>query len=472
MSTLRRADAVSIPASPEDVLNAAIETLLRLESLHGLWDAKVLGYPVWPHLRLRAYNRLLQHGQAAPAATKRARSLERAPASLQDLVQKLLPAVGQRDIWVLGSTAYRRWIGHDSKSVFAHDVDRAFSDRVVYLETNPTNQNRIADGNVVFLDALFDTARTLAARTARFVPHAVADHICRFGELGLSPFEVIREAAFGQLWRGVSELLVAGARPKAAFVLCSYNQHIPLQAVLRNAGVPLIELQHGVIHESHPGYVFEPSFAAPHAPDQLVVFGKHYGQLLDRVSPYFRGRWHVGGHPWIRTKLEGRKPAVEPLVVVFGQNVGFVQSHLDKFAAELRAVLPADTRVVLKPHPNEKEVERVYENATSAGVELASPQVDSYDLLSRCRLAVCMFSTIAVEALAFSCTSVVLPSPNWFDELKLLVEQGFVQVAESAADVARLCDATRDGSELGDIAQRLFGVGEAPLDFSALLPNV
>ncbi len=450
-------------------MNAAIQTLLRLESLHDLWDARVLGYPVWPHLRLRAYNRLLAHEQGVPAATKRTRSLERAPASLHDLTNKLLPALRQRDIWVLGSSTYRRAVDGASKSVFAHDVDAAFGERVVYLETNPTNQARVAEPNVVFLDALYDAARSIAARSARFVPAAVTEHISRFTDLGLSPFEIAREAAFGHLWRGAGELLLAGARPKAVFVLCAYNQHIPMQAAVRDAGVPLVELQHGVIHDSHPGYIFQPSFAAPHAPDHLVVFGQHYGKLLNEHSPYFRGRWHVGGHPWLKAKLATHRRSTEPLVVVFGQNVAAVQQRLNAFATQLRGVLPPGLRVLLKPHPVEKDVDRVYADAISAGVELAVPNADSYELLSRCRVSVSVFSTIAVEALAFSCTSVVLPSPDWFDELKQLVEQGFVQVAEDADAVARLASETSP-SEATDVARRLFGAGEPALDYTTFLP--
>lgn len=454
-------------------MNRAIESLLELEEQHDLWRRSVLGHRVWPQLRLATYNRLLENQHKAVDATSRQRALARAPASLRDLTQKLLPALSRHDLWVISSSMYRRNVEGRALNVFTSELERQLGERLVFLETNPLARPRVAQANVVFTDALYDAARTLAARTARALPEHLASGLPDIPGLGLSAFEVLREAVFGRLWRGVGELLIRTARPRALFVLCAYSHQSPLLLAARAHRIPVIELQHGVIHDSHPGYVFGPSFDPRHAPDRLIVFGEHYGQLLDRHSAYFRGRWAVGGHAWLKRRAETAQSLRggdrdEPLVVLFGQNVIAVQQQLCDFALALRRACPSQVRILVKPHPAEKSPSTAYAAATEAGVRLASRDDDSYALLSRCRVAVSVFSTIAVEALAFRCSSVVLPSEHWFDELRLLLDAGFVRLASAASDIVSLLDAPSVPEERSELARRLFGVGEPRFDFGTL----
>lgn len=455
-------------------MNRAITTLLELELREGLWEREVLGYPVWAELRLACYHRLFEQGAMAsplPQATRRLRSWERLPASARDLSTKLLPALRQRDVWVLGSTRYRRSDAAGvSRSIFCKDLEEQLGERLLFLETNLTHAASSPQPNLVYLDALRDLARSAASRSARWLPAAWAAGLER-PELGLDAQSVLTEAVYGRGWGQLASALLAQGRPRALIVLCAYDQHIPFQLEARARGIPVIELQHGVIHESHPGYVFGPSLSPPHAPDHLIVFGEHYGRVLESGSAYWAKRWSVGGHPWLkarRTEHEGS--AAEELIVLFGQNVPSVQQRLSTLALELRVLLP-HARVVLKPHPAEKDTSTLYAQLLKAGVEVAPPGSDSYELLGRCRVAVSVFSTIAVEALAFHCASVVLRSPSWFEDIRAFVGAGFLHAADGADDVAQVYRQTEAPHRAG-IDRRLFGVGETTLDFARLIEEL
>lgn len=457
-------------------MNRAIATLLELEQSEGLWSRQVLAYPVWAVLRLGCYHRLLAEGAAAgagvPGALRRRRSWDRAPTSARDVAAKLLPALRERDVWVLGSTLYRRGEANGtSRSIFAQHLEQQLGSRLVFLEANATQAGRSPAENVVFLDVLRDLARTLASRSARWLPVAWAGGLGR-SELGLDARAVLTEALYGNAWRQVARALFAQGKPRAVFVLCAYGQHIPFQLEARARGVPIIELQHGVIHESHPGYVFGPGVAPQHAPDHLVAFGEHYGRLLESGGSYWKGRWSVGGHPWLKAKRAAfaERPQ-DDSIVLFGQNVPAVQQQLRALALELRRVLPADVRVVLKPHPAEKNAAEIYAGISEQGVVVAAPGSDSYEQLGRCRVSVSVFSTIAVEALAFRCASVVLRSPHWFEDIRTFVEQGFIQVADGAADVVRVFREVGPARQTG-LDRALFGVGAPSLDFERLIETL
>jgi hypothetical protein len=203
------------------------------------------------------------------------------------------------------------------------------------------------------------------------------------------------------------------------FVLNGYHLFIPFQIAVREAGVPLIELQHGLIAESHPGYIFEGDPPVDHLPDHLVVFGRHFGELLEHESPRWAGRWSVGGHPWLKEKQRGVGDLADTTsgaVVLFSQSVDFVRERMRDLAIDLRARLDPSVRIILKPHPGERNVEEYYRPIVSKGVELAAPRDDSYALLRRCRVAISVYSTVAMEALAFRCNSVVLRSNSLPDD--------------------------------------------------------
>jgi hypothetical protein len=266
---------------------------------------------------------------------------------------------------------------------------------------------------------------------------------------------------------------VRRAKPKAVFVLNGYHLFIPIQIAVREAGIPLIELQHGIIHESHPGYVFGDMPEFEHLPDHLLVFGRHFGELLDRESPRWRGKWSIGGHPWLKRKRAGldRLPdSAFDTVVVFSQRYTPVREALRALLPELRSRVPAGLRLVLKPHPGEPDAVEYY--GKQPGLEFAAPSDDTYELLRRCRLSVSPYSTVAFEALAFRCRSAVLRTSLWMDDFRALVEQGVMIALDGATHAAELANLPVIGGAHDDLANRLFGVHEPDPDLTELIERI
>jgi len=71
--------------------------------------------------------------------------------------------------------------------------------------------------------------------------------------------------------------------------------------------------------------------------------------------------------------------------------------------------LPEAIEIMYKPHPREPLAAL---RAAWAGlaITLAEPAEDAYQLLSRCMASVTVYSTLAIEALAFPCRSIVVRS--------------------------------------------------------------
>jgi hypothetical protein len=458
--------------------NAAISRLLELERREHLWSRRVLGYPVWGLERLHRYRHELLGMETRFDVSKRG-GLEEARArfagpvgrSGRALLRGAIERLRERDIWVLSSASTRRPNEAGERvCIFAEHLREQLGERMIFLEYDAAGFTSPVQSDVLPIDAPMIAALAAGEVLGRTLPSVTVEESTRNA---LSPTPVrhlLRDAVYGHAMFRLARHWLARARPRAIFVINAYHFHTPFLLAARKANVPVIELQHGIIHESHPGYVHEEP--PPFLPDHLVVFGEHFGELLDRESPCWRGRWSVGGHPWLsRMVRHGAAGQARDSVVLFSQNDPPVLETLRQWIGPLRQALPAEVRLVIKPHPREHEPARHYGSVLGPGVELASNRDDSYALLNRCVVAATLYSTVAVEALAYPCRSAVIRCPYWNEDIKVLVDQGQLTAVSSPGELAALVRTSEGPSERA-VAERLFGIGKSPLDFAALLDSV
>lgn len=454
--------------------NQAISEIVAAETRGNLWERRVLGYPVWAMHRLQRYVDALFQDAPPAAARSVAERLDslRAPMqrSLADL-PGLRAASRERDIWVLSLSSYRRTDEHgESRCIFAEHLRRQLGPRLLFLERNNSGlQLPHTPADTIYLDAVHLPAMLSAKAVAPLFARTLDAELTQ-AFAPTPPALLCQLALYGRVMQRLAEEWLQRARPKAVFVVCGYQPFIPVQRAVRAAGIPLIELQHGVIHDSHPGYIFDAIGEQPHFPDRLVVFGRHSGELLDRESPRWRGRWSVGGHPWLKRQVEHARAAGHErrLCLVFSQNEQAVREQLRALLPELRAQLPESLTLMIKPHPREADHAEFWAPALMHGIELARHTDDTYSLLGRCRLALSVFSTVAIEAPAFGCPSVVLESPYWNEDIRQLVAQGTLIAARDAREIVAALD-HETWHDDADLAARLFGIGEPELDFATLI---
>lgn len=459
--------------------NAAIEAVLAAEEAGRLWERELLGFPVWGLERFRRY---CQHAQADSALTSnQPRGAERAAAelravaaSLGDLRRGAPPARG-RDIWLLSSSSYRRQGEGGARCIFADHLQRQLGDRLLFVEFNTARMPSLERDDTCFIDAvqvpLLTAAKAAAGPLARLARLPSADTLAAFAPT--SGRRLVDRALYGRGLLEVGRRWMDRNPPTAVFVLCGYNMHVPLQLAAAERGIPVIELQHGIVHESHAGYVYDQLPGVSPVPDHLVTFGAYFGRLVEREAPRWKGRWTVGGHPWLKAKAKSAAgPGERRTVLLFSQYLEPTRSRIRDVAATLRRRLPEPWHVALKPHPREADAAEFFAPAIDAGVELVPHSADSYVRLGTCDVAVSEYSTVSIEALAFPCRSVALRSPKWTEAMVELVEQGVLEAAGDGEDLAELVQREVPPGRRAEIARDLFGVGEPEPDFGALIERL
>jgi hypothetical protein len=452
--------------------NAAIRTLLEVEQRDALWERRVLGTPVWAMERLNEYRKLQRLAEGASSmASNQPAGARRVQVEIETFLRGLSHNVAGtdragRDLWVLSSSSYRRPDAEGAlQCPWTADLEEQLGPRLLFLESNTARVPSLDRSDHAWVDGV----QVPALIASRYGGHLLGG-IVRREMASLTSRRVWDRALYGRWMRRAAVGWLKLAVPRAVFVIDAYGMFVPVQMELKRRGIPLIELQHGVIHGSHPGYVFGDDLPATPQPwpDHLVTFGERFGETVEESSRYWRGRWSVGGHPRLRQRA-GSSADGSNAVVLFGQGDRPVMRRIRAVARELRRILPTVRPVRIKPHPREFGAKKFYAEAAGEGVEVLSAGDDTYRLLEDCAAAVCEFSTVAVEALAWGCRSFLLRSPHWSDVLTDFVDQGFLEPVDGAADIALALERGKRASVSASLGAELFGVGRPALDFEALV---
>jgi hypothetical protein len=201
-------------------------------------------------------------------------------------------------------------------------------------------------------------------------------------------------------------------RPKAAFVQTAvYLNQAALIAVLKDRGAKVIEPQHGWIGPSHGAYNFGAAITRPelarYMPDTLLTFGDFWSD-----SVRFPGEKIAIGKPHLE-QTAAQAPALadrEKTVLVVSN--AYQEDVTTRLVMEIRNDLPADWRVLFRPHPVERALvaQRYPRLIEASGVEIDTA-LDVNASLGNARAVFGYFSTVLYEALAFGCDVFVFDSP-------------------------------------------------------------
>lgn len=204
----------------------------------------------------------------------------------------------------------------------------------------------------------------------------------------------------------------------------------------RQAGVPTVAVQHGIVYPKYFSYRHEPDEHACPRPDRTAVFGAAARRLLTTLGGYAPESLVLTGSPrfddllgaaraWDRDETRRRLGVAphERLVVVASRFRAIRDTHASigsAFAGLVRAVegMP-DVRAVVKPHPAEggEGYAAVLDSAGARRFTLVDPREDLMHLLHAADVLVTVESLAAVEALVLGRPVVVLNMPTHLADL-------------------------------------------------------
>ncbi|WP_425235167.1 hypothetical protein [Ulvibacterium sp.] len=232
-------------------------------------------------------------------------------------------------------------------------------------------------------------------------------------------------------------------KPKAVFVVCYYTKYGLIKAC-KEKGVPVFELQHGLITTQHRAYGFKADYAQAFKPDYFLTYGRVFNQIV--AEGHFVPKTHtlVYGYSFLNEVskkaqlsegLAALKERYKTVVCITGQLI-----NTDK------KLLPLIEQVAKK----RPEVCFIYKPRNLNNGILCEAlrnlikweRANTYMLLKFCDLHLTIYSTCALESLALGTPTISVDVDGLYTEhlKKLIGTNTYNYEASSADDIVGILD--------------------------------
>ena len=206
-----------------------------------------------------------------------------------------------------------------------------------------------------------------------------------------------------------------------------------LIAGAQEAGVWVIEPQHGLLSPKLPLLSWPGEDIVDYLPNQLLLWGSYWGQIMDAPTSIERT---VIGAPTKLADLQAQSIAHKPGTVLIVSQVQQTSKILD--LAIRAAVANPELKFVLKPHPQEKPVtmgdisSRV--SQMPENLQFANPNSSALPMLARAEYVVGVHSMALIEALALGAKVLAIKLPG-FENIQPFVNRGDIALVDSDSNL-------------------------------------
>jgi len=317
----------------------------------------------------------------------------------------------------------------------------------------------------VFVQAAIDRANVSGVVHSRFAAGAakrlperarVCEHVRSrgFADAAFSPSAIASDACRLRTVSAEFGRRLDATRPRLAFVVSYYSlEAMAFVHACRLRGIPVVDIQHGVQGEFHPGYAALPSGAA-HAllPDRFWVWSEWERSIIDKWASGSGHAAVIGGNPWLDlwrgdAEWPGTREAIaagarlrehagsRPVVLVTLQ-FGLSDEHLEPLR---RLIARAGDRLSFWPrlHPlmmvRREEIRAALAGAGAVELDAAS-DLPLHALLPLCDVHMTHSSSTVIEAAQCAVPSLIT-SDYGAEFFTTIVESGgaVVETGDTAA---------------------------------------
>jgi UDP-N-acetylglucosamine:LPS N-acetylglucosamine transferase len=233
--------------------------------------------------------------------------------------------------------------------------------------------------------------------------------------------------------------IIQKRRPKIIFVVAHYSYHELIYAAKVN-GIPVIELQHGVITPYSISYNYpQTNNSIDYFPDKILTFGEYWAESIN--FPIKKHNIIPVGYPFLEKQIEKYKFEKKDSKQILFLSQGTIGKKLFDVAIEFAKGLK-DYKIVYKLHPGEFADWKLKYSDYSEVEQLDNLEIidtnmkELYYYFSKSNYVVGVYSTALYEGLAFGCNCILVDLPG-IDYMEKLISSGEVAVVKGSNDLAK-----------------------------------
>ena len=415
-----------------------------------LFDQRIGGVYFWERIRFSLHHEVLKstgvigqaHTQLERTTANRSRSAFR---SFKNAFARNPYLAPRSDILFFGSP--RRKLREDGKwwDIYCDPITEHMGKSYVYFESAYLNGHLTPakTDNIWYLDfPLYLAAARRKLNLVRFsltgserqllkdIQEQITARFCLSIDLEkmVERDLLIRKSVFP-----VYRALLKKVKPRLAFVVCSYGKETFIEAC-KSMGIPVAELQHGVISPYHLGYSFPgPRRVKRTFPDYLFSFGDFWKMGVE--YPISSDRICSVGYPYFEDEAKQYARLAKKNQIVFISQ-GTVGKEMSRFAVQLSARNDFPLKIIYKLHPGEyARWRKEYPWLVGANIQVVGDdRLPLYRLFAESKIQVGVNSTAIYEGLNFGVQTILLDLPG-VEYMDHLVKENVGRVVASPSEL-------------------------------------
>ena len=226
--------------------------------------------------------------------------------------------------------------------------------------------------------------------------------------------------------------------PKDVYLVVGYSGKEPVVSAAHACGIPVTEIQHGVITPYHLGYAFPKADQVPYFPDRLILWGRFWAESTP--LPVKNKHIRIDGFPYLESQLhryESETRNGQQLLVISQPTINrdlmrlvlpFARAHLE-WTIQFR-LHPSDCAGWRERYPELADAE----HAITGLSVIDRDQVSLHQDLKRSSYVLGGYSTALVEAHAAGCHVLLADVPG-IEHYQVFLEKGLWRLVRDSEEI-------------------------------------
>lgn len=422
------------------------ETIFEIESDLNLLSKKISDVYFWERIRVPMYKHLLRESKEDVKTKDRDDSSEDVISGFKLLLKNLFVKnpFFSSEVDLLFYTTGRRKRLEDNLwwDIYVDPIVDTLDRETVVLERpfNVSHSSPPKTPDLRYTDLIEYTGTALQKTGAVEVSiseeetykiEKVKNRICSSFRVDISLQKIVKnDLSLRKARLPLYRRLVQRIDPEVVFLIASYNGRETFVEACQAEGVPVVELQHGVINRYHLAYSF------PHEnknvfPDYFFSFGKFWSDSV--ALPVADENVYPIGYPNLEARSDEYAGVQEENSVLFISQAR-IGEHLSRFAKRLSERSDSDENIIYKLHPKEYDSwSEKYPWLANSNVTVVTDDPPLYRLFSESKRQVGVYSTALCEGLYFGLDTCVIDLPG-VEQMEYLIENGYITLVDSVDD--------------------------------------
>lgn len=250
-------------------------------------------------------------------------------------------------------------------------------------------------------------------------------------------------------------------KPQVVVLIDSYNYNqMALIYTAKKLGIPTIELQHGLISESHAAYMYQRIINFSMFPDYMFTFGRFFTDIMKKRSKmFYRENVKTCGYPYLEFVNNKAVNLPEKLLLkITGRRIIYITSQwtirtqLWNFVLLLSKHLKDEYLIIYKPHPGERQINSFYVDFKQAkNIFLISDySLSSVEIMKVADVHSTVYSTSYFESVFFKLPNIFFDVPGYSQNIYRFIDGKTSFLAKNVQDYLTHLDKIQKETSLTD----------------------